>query len=301
MNDKLPINQITLEETIPHTTPEFPYVANLCRLHEYPDYSYPWHWHHEIEIFYIREGQLDYILPSGIYTFHQGEGGFLNSNILHMTRCHGTCPCIQEEHIFLPDFIGGHSDSILSQRYLAPVLNHPSFELFRLDPSIPPHQEIIQLLQRAYAAYVSRSLFYEFHVRQYMTSVWQKLFLFLPRDQPASSGVADSLRIKEMMRFISQHYHEKLTLQQIADAGYVSLRECSRCFQKNLGVSPISYLLDFRLRKACDLLLTSHISVTEIALACGFSNGSYFTSMFRQKFGVTPRSYRISHSQEQKK
>ena len=95
-----------------------------------------------------------------------------------------------------------------------------------------------------------------------------------------------------MMEFIASHYQEKLTLKQIADSSFISPRECNRCFQETLGQSPFSYLINYRLHKACSLLSHTSLTVTQVSAACGFSSSSYFTHIFHQTFGCTPREYK---------
>ncbi len=286
------INQVTLEEHVNHITPEFPYMANLCDLHFYPGNTFPWHWHNEVEFFYMREGKLEYHLPSGSYTFTKGEGGFINANVLHMTCCEDSLPCIQIEHIFLPQLIGGEERHILMRKYIHPIIENPDFDLFRFDSSKQNHQEIINILRDAYAIYIEKHEGYELDILSKMTLLW-KSFFFLTQKQCSPKKLAfHSDRIKTMMEFIAAHYHEKLTLKQIADSSYISVRECCRCFQKTLGQSPFAYLIDYRLRKACNLLSHTQLSITEIGTACGFDSSSYFGKLFREKFGCTPKEYR---------
>lgn len=286
------INASTLEETLRHITPEFPYTTDLCRVHDCPGGVFPWHWHEEVELFYLREGSLDYVLPHGVYPFRQGEGGFLNSGLLHMTSCSGGRTCVQEEHIFLPSFLGGRESSILTSRYIAPITEHGAVGLFRFDPLIPCHQEIISLMRHSFDCYEEKAEGYEFEIRETMSRLWRILFSLTRDLQTGEKKRPQNDRIKIMMEFIATHYQEKLTLRQIAAAAFISPRECSRCFQENLGQSPFSYLMDYRLRKACSLLGHTQLSVTEISIACGFNSSSYFSQAFHEAFACSPREYR---------
>lgn len=286
------INQATLEENVNHITPEFPYVANLCDLHIYPGNTFPWHWHNEVEFFYMREGKLEYHLPGGSYTFLKGEGGFINANILHMTCCEEKLACDQIEHIFLPQIIGGQKNSILMRKYINPIIGNPDLDLFRFEPTNQEHQAIIDILRDAYDIYTEKYEGYEFDILEKISQLW-KLFFFLTGSQhQEKKACLHSDRIKTMMEFIADHYQEKLTLKQIADSSYISSRECCRCFHETLGQSPFTYLMDYRLRKACSLLSHTQLSITDIGTACGFDSSSYFGKVFREKFGCSPREYR---------
>lgn len=77
-----------------------------------------------------------------------------------------------------------------------------------------------------------------------------------------------------------------------AHAG-VSVRQIQRLFKKYLGMNPTEYMSNLRLQRARMLLSETNMSVTEIALACGYGSPSNFSKCFRKKFGVSPN--RFSH------
>lgn len=286
------INTTTLEESPAQLTPDFPYMTGLCDLHQYPGCTFPWHWHTAVEFFYMRKGSITYSLPGGTFTFQQGEGGFINSGILHMTHCEKHLPSLQEEHIFLPQFIGGTQHSVFMEKYLSPITSNTDFELFFFSPEIPEHKKIIDLLSQAYDFYTKKPEGYEFDVRDLITQVWRQFFALTGRLQKKTATHSQNIRLKLMMEFIAAHYSEKLTLSEIAASSFISTRECSRCFKETLGQSPFAYLISYRLYKSCDLLSHTDLSVTEIAAACGFNSSSYFTKLFGQQFSCTPKEYR---------
>lgn len=284
------IHHLTLEETVKDITPEFPYMANLCDLHHFPDSTFPWHWHKEVEFFYMREGELTYHLPSGIHHFKTGEGAFLNANVLHMTSSPKGSACVQEEHLFLPEFVGGVKEGIIAQKYILPIIQNSGLEIFRLNPDNPAHQEMITTMKKAYDLYNSAGEGYEFDLRQHMDQLWRALYTLTKDHHPQPTP--NNVTIKAMMAYIALHYQEKITLQLIADSGYVSIRECHRCFHEQLGTSPFAYVMDYRLRKGCDLLTATDLTITNIALSCGFNSSSYFGKVFREKFGCSPVAFR---------
>ena len=68
----------------------------------------------------------------------------------------------------------------------------------------------------------------------------------------------------------------------------------NRHFKKETGITPIEYLLDVRIRKSKDMLRRNELSITEIAILCGFSSVAYFSSCFTNRVNVSPQEYRNS-------
>ena len=65
-----------------------------------------------------------------------------------------------------------------------------------------------------------------------------------------------------------------------------------------VGQSPINYLTDRRLEACKELLVSSNLSVAQVATSVGFSSQSYFSQIFRKKTGMTPRQYRSRYARK---
>lgn len=102
----------------------------------------------------------------------------------------------------------------------------------------------------------------------------------------------DSTAQKAMVSYIYQNYSGKITLDDIAAAGHVSRSKCCRIFHDYLRQSPVDFLNRYRLESSRRLLGESGLSVTDTATACGFGHLSYFSKLFRECFGCTPKEYR---------
>jgi len=98
--------------------------------------------------------------------------------------------------------------------------------------------------------------------------------------------------VRHAMGFIHAHYAEPLTREQIASHVNISPDYLTDCFRQELGVTPMVYLTRYRIRQARALLENGDLSVTQIALAVGFSESAHFTRTFQREVGVTPRAYR---------
>jgi len=93
---------------------------------------------------------------------------------------------------------------------------------------------------------------------------------------------------------IEQSVEEPIAICDIADNLGISARQLERLFRKYLNCSPKRYIMEMRLHRARNLLVQSELSVTEIAMACGFSTTSHFSKVFRGFFGRTPFSFRAA-------
>ncbi len=97
--------------------------------------------------------------------------------------------------------------------------------------------------------------------------------------------------VLKAMAFIHEHYIDPISRGNIADYVGVSERHLARCFQQEIGLSPIVYLNRFRVRIAKALLNLGKMSITDVAMEVGFSAGGYFTRVFRDEVGQSPREY----------
>jgi signal transduction histidine kinase/AraC-like DNA-binding protein len=98
--------------------------------------------------------------------------------------------------------------------------------------------------------------------------------------------------VRQAMAHIHEHYAEPISREDLARRVAVSERYLTRCFQRESGLSPISYLTRYRIKHAKMLLERGEMSITEVALAVGFSDGGYFSRVFRDEVGVSPSGFK---------
>lgn len=98
-------------------------------------------------------------------------------------------------------------------------------------------------------------------------------------------------RIKET---VEENLCSDKTLAQIADSIGISVYYMSHIFKKQTGMTVVEYRTKKRIEKAEKLLMTTSLSVTEIAFLCGFSSQGYFSERFTQNCGITPTKFRNS-------
>lgn len=111
--------------------------------------------------------------------------------------------------------------------------------------------------------------------------------LFTPAEQEAYSTKVDITRT-----YITEHYQEDITLEQVAEFVSVNPSYLSYLFKKETGITFLQYLTNIRLQKACQLMTADPaLSLEEISIKCGYHSASYFHKIFRGKFGMSPRQW----------
>ncbi|MBQ7497846.1 MAG: helix-turn-helix domain-containing protein [Selenomonas sp.] len=92
--------------------------------------------------------------------------------------------------------------------------------------------------------------------------------------------------------YLDSHYLEELSLPQIAAGLRISPYYMSHIFKECTGCSPMQYITQLRIAEAQNLLLSTQMSVTDIAMQCGYNNSNYFQSVFSKLVGMPPGKYR---------
>ncbi len=277
-------------EMIEGMTIEYPYCLHKRDL---TNFVIPWHWHEELELGYIQEGIIKIVTVGAEYIVHQGDGFFVNSNVMCMKQnaSPGT-RTVEINHIFHPVFLGGHFKSRFETKYLNPIINNRQIEVHMIRRG---HATANLILKNLYQLKeLQNEVDTEFQTRNILSEIWRLLIKELQEnpDSPRMVGTEQTNRLRSMISYINQNYPEKMTLSQIAKTAGVSEREATRCFKKCIGQSPMEYLIKYRLNQAKKLLLETDMSITSICQQCGFSDSAYFGKVFRRSYGMTPREYR---------
>ena len=92
--------------------------------------------------------------------------------------------------------------------------------------------------------------------------------------------------------YISEHYAEELTRDDMAQLVYLNPDYLSRIFRSETGESLSNYLIRFRIDRAKELLISTSQPIHQIACSVGYTNFSYFAKLFRKYTQCTPNEYR---------
>lgn len=101
-------------------------------------------------------------------------------------------------------------------------------------------------------------------------------------------------RLKKAMDFIETYYSQPLTVEQIAQAIYLSPSRLSHIIKDEFGMTLIDFISKVRIDRAKSLLNNEAFSIAQIAQEVGFSDQSYFTKVFKRIEGCTPKAFRVT-------
>lgn len=274
----------------------------------YANNSMPAHWHEDIELFVPREGEVEYNINGKLVRVSPGEGLLLNSRRIHSSKTPDMRECYYNVLIFHPMLLCVSKE--VEQQVVQPIL-YSSFDYVLLRKGTPWHENILRLFSLIKEKYDSRlfggayicascNVVVDTHRKQaaktavvgLINLIWSEIAENIRPDDKPHDECSQLTAMKAMIAYIDAHYAEKIALEDIASAGFVSKRTCGNMFERFLYMPPMKYLNEYRLKRSIDLLKTTELTVTEIALACGFSGASYYAESFRRELGSSPSEYR---------
>ena len=112
------------------------------------------------------------------------------------------------------------------------------------------------------------------------------------KSEEKESVEVGNLLIRKALDYIELHYAEKIGLKTLSDALYISPNYFSDLFRRHMKVKFSDFLIEYRLKKACILLKKPEYKVSEIAEMVGFRDSTYFSTVFKKTYNLTPLEYK---------
>jgi AraC-like DNA-binding protein len=133
-----------------------------------------------------------------------------------------------------------------------------------------------------------------------MESALQELLDYILGQIAPSRDARSNLIVEGAVQYLKQHYRDvNLTQQSLADTLKISSFTLGKMFREATGMTVIDYLKEVRLQKAVELLKHTNYTVSRIVDEIGWGNRKYFSTVFKQVFGVTPMDYRLKNTLQQ--
>lgn len=278
------------QETTAHGTFDFPLAVYETVLNRNILGFVSWHWHREFQFCLVTAGTVAFWVQGQQLVLTEGQGLFINSNILHMaqpdTPDAAYC-CID----ILPALLCGFPGSRLDVSLITPLSADSALPMLCFSGKSPETQAILARLKEIRQLSQQPAPSYPLLITGLLMEIMGQMIAI--QDTSPQVPSKDMSRLRTVLQFIDQHYMECLTLAQCARLAGLSASEFCRQFKRVMHCTLTSYIRQVRLQKsAAALLLHPEKSVSQIAYETGFSTTSYFISQFRAATGMTPLAYR---------
>lgn len=97
--------------------------------------------------------------------------------------------------------------------------------------------------------------------------------------------------LEKMLKYIETNLSKPLSLIDLCDYTGISAPYASRLFKKHLNITATAYINNKKLFYACELIRNTNMNINEISAYLGYSDVSYFSKIFKKKFGKSPKNY----------
>jgi AraC-like DNA-binding protein/quercetin dioxygenase-like cupin family protein len=251
-----------------------------------PAFEFKWHYHPEYELTYILKGNGYRVVGNSHEQFSEGDLVLLGSNLPH-TWC-------------------GKLDDGAPSKALVIQFSKDFIEPFLKLNESQSIQNLLELSHRGICCDTNQLLVDQIYTLTNTSGLDSVLSLLSILDQ-LSKGISRPLttenyhgiitkqfesRVNKVCTHLQQHFHEAITLKQVADLVFMSESNFCKFFKKATNTTFSDYLNDLRINEACHLLLSSEENISKIAHDCGFESLSYFNRVFLKKKQLTPSGFR---------
>lgn len=252
------------------------------------------HWHEKIELLYFIRGEALVKCNSHELSAKEGDLIVVNSNELHQIFSISESIdyyCI----IFDIVLFQSRRVDVCEAKYINPISQNRI--LFK--NKVENDKDIAKYIYEFVKEYESKEIGYEMAIK---ATIYQLLVLLLRKHvKLVLTSKEYDTRLKNLKRFnsilehIDNHYSEKITINQLCSMANISRFHFCRVFKSITGKPLNEYLNSLRVSKAEAMLKDSDITITEVAMACGFDDMNYFSRLFKKLKGASPSSVAKDH------
>lgn len=290
------------QETKVHGTHDFPYAVYLGILPEHLS-GFPLHWHEEMEIIYVQKGTIRVAVRNAEYAVRKGEFVIIHPQTIHAIRQYDENSAEYFNILFRLSMLEGSRDDVCRESYLEPIYLRKLLTPEFVGADHPLNARITPLIKSLFIdprkQTYSRAYGEELLIKARLFEIMHGIIGYcMPSDKSRASEDIIYEKLKQSLKYLEENYAENITVEDIAAVSNYSESHFAKLFKELTGYSFTQYLKNYRLEQAADRIQNERTKISDIALSCGFSNLSYFSRAFYQKYNRTPSDYRQSPGSE---
>lgn len=254
---------------------------------KHPRYNMPYHWHTECEIIRILDGEFSLIINDENILAKKGDIIFIHDGVLHGgTPSNCTYQCI----VFDIQTLSKQNNACT--KLLSDLINHNK-TIYTKISGYSDHIETHSNYLFDSASF--KDIGYEFIAQGSLYNLLGYILkheLYTVNENKNIKRTNENLiHFKQVLSLIENNYSNLITLDDLSSACGMSSKYFCRFFFEMTNKTPIEYLNYYRIEVACEELVTTDYTITDIAFNCGFNDVSYFIKTFKKYKDITPKQY----------
>lgn len=287
------------QETKIHGTHSFPFIIYGARVPEMSG-GVALHWHEEMEIIYVVDGAVKVSVRNTEYTVRGGEIILVQPQTIHEIKQHDEDSAFYFNILFRFSALESGAEDVCREKYFEPIYTRRMLMPEYVDTSHPLNAQLTPLIKKLLVNPHYQRFHDELIIKSRLFEMIYHIFRYCERADK-STAYEDIVyeKLKLSLRYLEENYAENITVEQIASLSNYSESHFSKLFKQLTGESFNQYLKNYRLETAANRIMNEKTKISEIAVACGFSNLSYFSRAFYDKFQMTPSEFRKEENQRQ--
>lgn len=246
------------------------------------------HFHNLLEIGYCHYGDGDLVIEDDTYRFDAGMISCIPANYLHVTRSDANVRAFWEYIYISPeDIVRQWGKSTQETRQIMDAVGRKSFFV-----KVEECPAIAALIRAIFVEMQHRSAHYRECVRGMAYALLFEIARFNDMGEEQSAGKSVSLQLGSAIEYVDKNYPNNFKISDLANECHMSETHFRRIFQEKMNMTPVEYVNFVRVRKACELIDKTDISMEDVAEKVGFVTPSTFNRNFRRIIGTSPYQWK---------
>lgn len=246
------------------------------------------HFHNLLEIGYCHYGDGDLVIEDDLYRFGAGMISCIPANFLHVTRSDAGVRAFWEYLYIDPEnLLRQWGKSAQEIRQILDAVGKRSF-FIKLEES----PVIATLIRTIFDEMQCAGAHYRECVRGVVYALLFEIARFNDREAGQSVGKSISLQLESAIEYVDKNYPNDFKIADLANECHMSETHFRRIFQEKMNMTPVEYVNFVRVRKACELIDKTDISMEDVAEKVGFVTPSTFNRNFRRIIGTSPYQWK---------
>lgn len=242
--------------------------------------------HGHYEIYFLMNGERNYFIDDAIYHIESESIVIVPPQVLHRT--------IGDKQGTYSRILLNVPQNFIDDRIMTDCLKNEKCLVF----NIPLQRRYLfeRLFENMEYEYGKKDKYSEIQIKNYIYELIVLLIRLKESENFFENDAETDKYIGNAARYIRENFEKKLTLDSVADKMNMSKSYFCKLFKKKTGFGFADYLAGVRITEGAKLLTDTRLSVTEIAMRCGYNDSAYFTAVFKKIKGVTPIKYRKNYN-----